>query len=194
MRSILNNKIWRYGIYQDVGASFTKHHTTPPVATQASLSSKHDGTMKPNLTQYLLLPLGCQGSPPCLVAAALHMAFHKYLPQRRITYLDHVPILWTVWQRPPHAAGARDVARSRSANSRSPQPPISAGKFLVPQSTRSALGGAESFFFLSPVKTPGSNVVLETHPQLISASSAGYNPGGSKGVHATSDPVRLNNE
>lgn len=137
-------------------------------------------------------PLPRESLPPS-VAAALHMAFHKYLPQQRVTYLDHVPILWTVWQRPSHAAGARDVARSRSANSRSPQPPISVGKFLVPQSTRSAFSSAKSFF-LSPVKTPGSNVALETHPQLISTSSAGYNPGGSKGVHATSDPVRLNNE
>lgn len=167
--------------------------TTPPVGARAPPSSWHDGTVKPNLTQYLLLPPHCQRSPSPLVAAALRMAFHKYLPQQRMMYLDHVPILWTVWQRPPHAAGARDVARSRSANSRSPQPPISVGKFLVPQSTRSALSGAESFF-LSPVTTPGSNVALETHPQLISASSAGYNPGGSQGVLATSDPVWLNNE
>lgn len=40
-------------------------NTAPPVRTQTPSSprSKHDGTLKSNLTQYLLLPLHCQGNP-----------------------------------------------------------------------------------------------------------------------------------
>lgn len=170
-------------------------NTAPPVRTQTSLPSIKTWwhvEVKSYSISIVASPLPRE-SFPHPVAAALRTAFHKHLPQQRITYLDHVPILWTVWQRPPHAAGARDVARSHNANSRSPQPPISAGKFFVPQNKRSAFSGAESSF-LSPVKTPGSNAALGTHPQLISASSTGYSPGGNRGVHATSDPARLNNE